>query len=301
MIKKVSAIILAAMTLTVMFSGCKKELKTLTVGVLTDVSSAPMYIAQKHGFFPDQIKLEKFSSAAERDAALQSGSIDGAISDVLGVAFSINGGFDVKITSRTEGSYQLMSSPNSGITELSQIEGKKVGLSPNTIIEYCVDLFANGKTVSKEVVREMPVRMEMLANDQLDLAGMPEPLASTAAEKGAHYVAGSQDLGLDISILLFSKEAIEKKSNEIAAFYKAYDKTCDFMNDRGSKKNIDDLKSMEIFPEEVNSDTFELPEYKKAVMNGRESFQACIDWMVAKELIENPISYDDAVTDKFVK
>ena len=56
----------------------------------------------------------------DRDSALQSGNLDGAVSDMLAVAFAKDGGFDVKVTSMTDGSYKL-------------IAGKDAASSPSRI------------------------------------------------------------------------------------------------------------------------------------------------------------------------
>ena len=54
--------------------------------------------------------IQQYKSAMDRDSALQSGNLDGAISDMLAVAFAKSGGFEVKVTSFTDGSYKLIAS-----------------------------------------------------------------------------------------------------------------------------------------------------------------------------------------------
>ena len=91
--------------------GAKKESAALTIGLMPDIDSVPFIIAREKGFFEEEkasVRLEQFKSAMDRDAALQSGQLDGAVSDLLAAAFAKAGGFDVRVTSSTDGAYQMI-------------------------------------------------------------------------------------------------------------------------------------------------------------------------------------------------
>ena len=144
--KLMSLIISAALLLPCSLCACSEKKETITIGVLPDVDSAPIIIAQHNGYFEQEgadIKIEKFTSAMERDSALQAGAIDGAVSDILAAAFFEKGGFNVKITSMTNGSYKLLAGP--GIAGIKDLKGKSVAISSNTIIEYATDMMLHKK------------------------------------------------------------------------------------------------------------------------------------------------------------
>ena len=87
-----------------------KEPEEIVIGLMPDTDSLPFIIAQEKGFFRDmgaKVRLVPFKSAMDRDAALQSGNLDGAVSDLLAAVFAKSGGFDVKVTSATDGTYWL--------------------------------------------------------------------------------------------------------------------------------------------------------------------------------------------------
>ena len=57
-----------------------EPLPKLTIGLMPDVDSLPFIIAQEEGYFKEEgldIELQQFKSAMDRDAALQSGTLDG--------------------------------------------------------------------------------------------------------------------------------------------------------------------------------------------------------------------------------
>ena len=84
----------------------EQKLSKLTIGLMPDTDSIPFIIAAEYGYFAEEgleIELIPFKSAMERDAALQSGSLDGAVSDLLAVIFARSGGFPyMRHPTRTE-------------------------------------------------------------------------------------------------------------------------------------------------------------------------------------------------------
>lgn len=303
-----SAIMLLTTTACAGTKSSKKELKELTIGVLPDLDSIPLIIAEQNGYFEEsgaKIKIETFKSAKDRDSALQSGNLDGAISDMLAAAFAAEGGFDVKMTSKTDGSYKLLVNADKGIDSFDKLKGKDIAISQNTIIEYATDMMlkeANLKAgdVEKIAIPQMPVRLEMLQNGKVAAATLPEPLASSAIKNGAILLNSSDKLGINPGVLLFTTKATKDKSEEIKAFYKAYNKAVDYLNKEDKSKYIDGLIEKAGFPADVK-DVLVLPKYSKAVLPSEKDFENVINWLTEKNLIKNGYKYDDLVNSEFVR
>ena len=144
----------------------KKELQEVSIGVMPDIDSVPIIIAQEKGYFAEEglkVDIQKFKSAMDRDAALQSGNLDGAISDMLAVAFAKSGGFDVKVTSYTDGTYKLIAGKDEKAQKPQDLAGKDVAVSKNTIIEYVTDRITAGQnmpegSLNKVVIPQIPTR-----------------------------------------------------------------------------------------------------------------------------------------------
>jgi NitT/TauT family transport system substrate-binding protein len=286
----------------------KKELQELKIGVLPDLDSIPLIIAEQNGYFKEsgaKIVIETFKSAKDRDSALQSGNIDGAISDMLAAAFAAEGGFDVKMTSKTDGSYKLLVNGDKGIDSFEKLKGNQIAISENTIIEYATDMMIKeGKISAEEVekvaIPQMPVRLEMLQNGKVAAATLPEPLASAAMKNGAVLLNSSDKLGINPGVLLFTTKATKEKLEEIKLFYTAYNKAVDYLNNEDQAKYIDGLIENAAFPEDVK-DVLVLPEYNKAVVPSEKDFTNVINWLLEKELIKNNYKYEDLVNSEFVR
>lgn len=285
-----------------------KDMKPLVVGLMPDTDSLPFIIAKEKGYFAEErlsVDIQQYKSAMDRDSALQSGNLDGAVSDMLAVAFAKDGGFDVKVTSFTDGSYKLIASKESGIHTVADLVGKEVSVSRNTIIEYVTDqiLAKEGvreDSINKVIIPQIPTRLEMLQNGKLAAATLPEPMASIAVKKGGVFLAGSDELGINPGVILFTGKAASEKKAEIAAMYRAYNKAVDYLNDTDPEQYMDLIVEKGGFPPSAR-DALRLSKYHHASLPKDSDVADCINWLVDKQLIKTQFSYDDLVVNLLEK
>lgn len=315
LLKKLLAICLTVLALA-MLAGCgttkqadtKKEMQPLTIGLMPDTDSLPFIIAQEKGFFREEgieVNIEQYKSAMDRDSALQSGNLDGAVSDMLAVAFAKSGGFDVKVTSFTDGSYKLIASKESGIKDVKGLAGKDVAVSRNTIIEYVTDQILakenmDGDSINKVIIPQIPTRLEMLQNGKLAAATLPEPMASIAVHNGCQFVTGSDELGINPGVILFTAKAAADKKAEIQAMYRAYNKAVAYLNNTDRAEYIDLVIEKGGFPP-VAKEALKLPKYHEAALPKESDVVDCIKWLNSKKLVTETYSYQDIVLDLLSK
>ena len=302
---------LAAMlsVLLLLTVGCGSEsqpkdakLSKIKIGLMPDTDSIPFIIAAEHGYFAEEgveVELVPFKSAMERDAALQSGNLDGAISDLLAVIFARSGGFAVHAVSYTDGNYNLVAGGNSGIAASADLRGKEIAISRNTIIEYVTDeiLVVNGieeEDVSKVVIPQIPVRLEMLQSGNLAAAVLPEPMASVAVASGSRYVTGSGELGINPGVIVFSDTSIQEKEASIRAMYRAYNKAVNYLNNTPRTEYIDLVMEKSGFPAPAR-DALELKPYRAAGIPAPKDVEEAVHWVKSKDLAGD-YSYDDLVS-----
>jgi len=315
--KKIFITLALVLTISISIIGCSKNeekvsssnsLKTLTIGVMPDVDSLPLIVAAHNEYFKQEginVKIEHFKSASDRDSALQTGKIDGAISDMLSVVFFNDSKFDVKITSKTEGSFKLISGKNSNISKIEQSNGKSIGISKNTIIEYLTDRIMQSANIDlnspkKVAIPQIPTRLEMLNNGKLDMATLPEPLASTAIASGGKIISSSDKLGINPGVMVFTKDSIESKASQIKSFYIAYNKAAVYLNKEKPENYIDFVIQDAGFPATVK-DTLTLPNYTKASMPPEKELEQVITWLKSKKLTTNDYKLKDVSNDSFIK
>ncbi len=285
-----------------------RELQPLTIGLMPDTDSLPFVIAQENGYFKEEgltVNIQQYKSAMDRDSALQSGNLDGAISDMLAVAFAKDGGFDVKVTSFTDGSYKLVASAQSGAKTVKDLTGKDVAVSRNTIIEYVTDQVLakenmKDDSINKVIIPQIPTRLEMLQNGKLTAATLPEPMASIAVHNGCQFITGSDELGINPGVIMFTAKAAEGRQAEIQAMYRAYNKAVAYLNNTSRDEYIGLVIEKGGFPPAAK-EALVLPQYHEAALPKESDVVDCIKWLKAKELIKGDYSYKDIVVDMLSK
>ena len=308
--KKILLLSMLILTL-VLAAGCgnsndktQKDLQPITIGLMPDTDSLPFIIAKEKGYFAEEgieVNIQQYKSAMDRDSALQSGNLDGAVSDMLAVAFAKAGGFDVKVTSFTDGSYKLIASKDAGINNVKALAGKDVAVSRNTIIEYVTDQILakegmDSESINKVIIPQIPTRLEMLQNGKLAAATLPEPMASIAVSNGCTYVTGSDELGINPGVIMFTAKTVDNKTAEIAAMYRAYNKAVDYLNNTLRDEYIDLVVEKGGFPPAAK-EALKLPEYHKAALPKESDVTDCIKWLNNKGLVKEHFSYQDIVVD----
>ena len=301
----------AVLAVGVLVAGCggsqqaeKKELQGLAIGLMPDIDSVPIIIAEEKGYFAEEglkVDIQKFKSAMDRDAALQSGNLDGAISDMLAVAFAKAGGFDVKVTSYTDGTYKLIAGKGEGDVKPQDLAGKDVAVSKNTIIEYVTDRIMASQnmaedSINKVVIPQIPTRLEMLQNGKLAAATLPEPMGSIAIANGCRFVTDSEEMGVNPGVMMFTAKVTADKRAELQAFYRAYNKAVKYLNEHPQDEYMDLVIERSGFPA-VAKTALRLPKYREAGLPAAQDVSECISWMVQKELIKQSYTYDELVAD----
>lgn len=304
-------LILAAVALT----GCStkngvdqaREKVSLKIGTMPSIDAFPLVVAKEEGYFTDEkldVEIVVFQSPVERDAALQSGQIDGTVTDIVSAALVQDGGTNIKITTTTsgvtseEGPFAIMAAPNSGIGSIADLKGKSIGISTNTVIEYVTEglLIEGGLTaedVKMTMVPKIPLRMEMVFNGQLDAGTFPEPMITFLESKGAIRVADDTHTDLSQAVLVMTDKSLETKKDGLVRFFKAYTKAVDSINKEPENYRQLFVKEVRV-PDEVK-DLIDVPSFS-APQNPTESqVNSVLEWLNKKSLLKTQLTYEDLI------
>ncbi len=279
--------------------------QTLTIGLMPSVDAIPLILADKRGYIKEKnvnVKYEIFKSAKDRDAAFQAGSLDGIIGDQVAVCIYQNAGFDVKIVSYTNCDFMLIAGKESGIRNISDIEGKSVAISEKTIIEYTLDKMLDKNSIDpqnimKSAVPAIPTRLEMLRNNKVDVALLPEPFATLALKNGGTLLGKASEIGLRPTVLAFTQEAIDKKGNEISEILKAYDEAVEYINTTPISEYEDIVICTVGYPDDMKGKIV-LPKFEKSGLPAENELKDAINWINANGLSKKTLIPKDLVTDE---
>ncbi|HAJ69969.1 MAG TPA: metal ABC transporter substrate-binding protein [Alkalibacterium sp.] len=271
--------------------------ESIRFGVLPAESAIPIIIANEKGFFEEEgasVEIESFSSPNDRNIAIQSETLDGAISDVMTEATFKENGVDMMITSGILEDFKILASPQSGITEIKELTDKKITLVPNFILEYIMDKFAEEEDFTYEVVNipSFATRSEALLKGEVDAAVYTEPQASMLAEQGAVILGSSKEAEIIGGTIQFMDDILEERPQDIKVFYIGYNKAIDYMNEHEASEYSDILSKYQ-FPDAMSTylDTQdEIYPYAQAVE--KTQFEEIIEWAKSKKQINQDYAYN---------
>ncbi|WP_195282557.1 ABC transporter substrate-binding protein [Harryflintia acetispora] len=293
-------IFLLFLSVLLLLCGCGgREENALRLGVMYSADILPLALMkeqgmdQAHGFTLD---MQVFSSAKDRDAALQAGELDGVFTDYIGVCIYQNAGLDVRITGVTDGDYLLLAAPGSGIGSLAGAAGQRVAISQNTLIEYALEYILGEEGyppdyLKKELVPRIPDRLQMLRENKVELVLLPEPFSTLALQEGATALGSANTSHLYPAVSAFTGTALEKKGGEITRFYEAYDEAAGQLNALPAGEIDPALLEAAGFPKEAGVPAT-LPHYRPSALPSREDLQRAIGWAAERGLCSGDLSPD---------
>lgn len=288
------------------------EAPTIKIGVLPIVDVLPLYVADEEGIFARhgvQVELVPFSSAVERDTALQARQIDGQLNDLVATLLLIENGQRVKVVRQT---YQgrpdkpmmyVLAAPNSDIRSPADLRGVEIAVSTNSVIEYATEAILrqaglDRADIATVEVSRIPVRFDLLTKGQLRAATLPDPLASLAIAEGAHLVASDAASGAGQSVLTLREETLTAEPDAVRRLLAAYEEAVDRLNS-APEKYADLLAERAKVPDRIK-DSFTTPRYPAARVSTPDEVAAVVDWMLDKGLMKEAVPYEQVVTEDFL-
>ncbi len=285
----------------------------LRIALLPITDSVPFYVAQEEGFFRSAgvtATAVPVSSAAERSTVVQTAVADCELTDLHGVILTnVSPAMSMRViaTARQATAEQplfyLLGAPDGNLTDLAQLAGANIGISENTIIDYWNDRIlatagVDTARITRTNVPQLPVRLELLMNNQLDAAVLPDPLAALARLQGAPLLA-DDTLRPDIavSVLACRSDFIAAKPDAVRRFLTAWDRAVQAINaDPAAYRNI--LIQQTRVPEPLQ-DRYDMPPFPVAQIPDAAQVADVMEWLQAKGLIETALDYAAVVDDSF--
>lgn len=265
-----------------------EEKLELSFGAMPAVDSLPVYIAEKEGYFKEQglnLDLQRFKSPKDRDAALSSGHLDGANSDLIAVSTYRAGKLPIQITSQSSGNFSILTN-DPAVKTLKDLKGKKVGYAKNQAPYYFLDQAVQTEGLSVEdlgfeEVPQIPVRMELLQNKKIAATVVPEPFRTIGIANGMTELADSQKLDIQTTVFAFSEKSLKENKAAIQAFYRAYNQGIDYLEKHDMTEFYDVLEKNIGFSKQVQ-DKVSLPNYEHAKQVDEKQLRSAFEWSAAQ-------------------
>lgn len=277
----------------------------LRIGVMPAVDSVPIIVAEAEGYFADEgldVEVKVFRSQLNREAALQAGSIDATVSDLVNAIRAWANGADYRVLTSTQGLFSLVTGPSSGITDTpgwpEQPQSVSTGLLEDSIIYYTAVRMMQQAGLDPATLKiiptlQIPVRVELLLAGELDAAVLPEPVTRLATAGGARVVLDSSSLSWTPGVVIATGGALREKPREMEAFLRAYDRGVAAVNRDPDRYRTAIVETAALPP--ITTRTMVLPTYLPAAVPRDGQVADVARWMLSEGLIERLPRHRDIV------
>jgi NitT/TauT family transport system substrate-binding protein len=285
----------------------------IRVTFLATTDAIPFFVAEEEGYFATagvNTAAVVVNSAAERETLIQSRSADCELTDIHSVVLTNARDAEplrIIATARqaaaTQPLFFLLSAPNSPIRTADQLAGANIGIAENTIIEYWHDrvLTAAGVDVGSTARTNVPqiaVRLELLLNNQLDAAILPDPLASLAQLQGAHRVVDDAILpAASVSVLACRADIIAARPDAIQAFLVGWDQAVKAIN--AAPADYQEILVANARVPEPLQVGYTLPPFAVHYLPDAAQVMDVVDWALEKGAIGAALTYEELVDPSF--
>ncbi len=291
----------------------QSEEPKLKLALIPVLDTIPIYIALQNGYFAAQgieVETVPVKSPQERDVLLQTGQVDGVLTDLQGVGLLNKDSARVKAvyTSRRPFPdaplFRILASPKSDIATPADLKGVPIGISNNTIIEYLTDriLASEGLTaaeIAKIDVGAITVRFEQLMNGNIQAAVLPDPLAQGAIAAGARLIADdTSHEDLSQSVLVFQTSTLQSKPQTVRKFLSGWEQAVKEVNANPEKYRAVLMEQGRV-PESIQN-SYRMPPFPEKGVPSESEVADVTAWLKAKGLVGRDIPYADMVDSSFL-
>lgn len=280
-----NVLIILVLSFLLLFTACQREDKgseaeatriPLKVGMMSAVDAAPFYVAQDNGYSEAlgiDVQLILFTNGQHRQTALQTGQVDGAMTDLVALITQRDSNFRLVGTLSTDGDFPLLAKD-----DLQQKSEISAGTMEISVTNYLLEQYLQDEhTVKKVYINEIPARLEAVLSGQLDTGIFPEPFASIGALRGLKKIFYAGIPIESLNIIAFTEKATEEKTEALKKFHKAYEMAIDDILQNEDLARDALMKHIPNLPPEIRN-TINVPQYQKPRLPSAQFIEHIMSW-----------------------
>jgi len=221
----------------------REDSLALKVAVMPTLDCLPLFVAKEYGYFDTlkvDVRLRVHNSPLECAEDLAYDKTEGAVTDVFHVERLRNKGKELRYVSSTDAYWQAIANRSARIKDMKQMEGKMITMSRYSVTDYIASTGLDSAKLDdmkafKIQIHNPRIAYDMLRNNEVDVAILPEPYATEARLQKNPVIIDTKKQQLWAGVIAFSdKKLADKRINaQYKKFVRCYDMACDSINARG--------------------------------------------------------------------
>ena len=300
--------------IVIIFISCssKPDNSQIRFGTLPVIQALPIFVANDLGLYQKyniDIEIIKFSSALESEIALTANQLDGYFADIITPIILTANGIDLKIittlfqTDSSQRMFALLAPPTKQAIDAKSIAKAGIAVSSNTVIDYLTPYLlnsANGDVFAyhKIDIKKIPIRLQLLLQNQVAGAVLPEPMATFAEQNGAIILADDRNLNMAPTVATFRNNFLEQNPQNIKRFLSAVSEAIDIINKSPDSVRDIMLNNCQV-PNSIR-DSYPVPQFPQTIVPSKENILDAQAWLLNTGTIEKAINIEELLTDEYL-
>jgi len=289
----------------------KTPFEKVKVGGLPCLDLLPFYLATFKPIFRENrldVEISIFPNEKERDEALIQGKVDAIVLDLPSGIFLNRGAKRfpvVRTVMRTNPRRPMyaFATVSKEMTTPSLIKGNPVAISKDLSSRFVAEILLRGEGIGSEelkwVVKEnMESVFETLFNGEVKVALLREPFVTWAITRGSKNLIDDSMRSLGMSVILFSKEFVDKKPGAVKKFLFGYEQAVLALNYQPDRYRTL-LMERGGLPREIKN-KYPMPILEGANAPSESEVTPVVEWLIKKNFISKSIPYKELVTLEFL-
>ena len=283
---------------------------SLKVGVMPTLGCLPFYFAERNGIYDSlglDIKLINYQAQMDIDTALQNGRVECAYTDLIRAARMQDRGAQISFFAGIEEKMQLLTQNKLRIRKAEQLKERLVAIARLSVTDYLTDIIIDSAKIDdgdvyRPQVNDISLRAEMMFNEHIDAAFMPEPYASLSAARG-HRVIFTPIQNLTGMAVTTSALQDSTRVREIELLIEGYNLAVKRLNNSKELSKLNDVANFyRLNPvDEHLSDSIVLPTYSLMYFPTQHAVSEAIEFLKKREQLSSRYQRNGLLTNKFMK
>ena len=237
----------------------REDSAALKVAVMPTLDCLPLFVAEDREMFDTvvDIRLKYFTAQMDCDTALQRGRVEMAVSDLVRAermkgekvkgekskGEKVKGGkLKLNYLTATNAYWLLIGNRNQRITDLKHLDDHMLAMTRYSVTDLLGDLAVDSAKLKPErvfriQVNDVNVRLDMLANNEMDALLMTQPQVTQALLQKHHVLLDTRKLDMQMGVIVEDSVVMNhpNRQRQREVLIKGYNMACDSLNQYGVK------------------------------------------------------------------
>lgn len=279
---------------------------TLKVGYLPTLDCLPLLVAQKEGLLDSlevKVRLIRYEAGMDLDTAFQRKRIHGMLTDLCRAIQYNQKDEEIKVISKTDGIYYLVTARKQRLRKVKDLKERMIAIARNEVSDFLLDkLLTDAKMEPDEVnrpqINAIPLRQEMITNEEIDAGIIPDPYATRAMTEGDRLITDSKKLDSQLGCIVFPLRTIIDREKDLTRLTVAYNLAAEQINQSG--KRYASLLQKEFGINDEVTDTLTLPHFDAVNRPRQKDVDEAAEWLKQRRLIPDKYKTNRIIDIRFI-